>query len=102
MEVCVLSHSVMSDSLWPHELYVAHQAPPSMGFSVQEYWSGLPLPSRDLPNPGIKPVSLVPPALAGGFLALLPPGKPLGKHPSVIICLMPFEVNRIVNGSYRK
>ena len=35
---------------------VAYQAPPSMGFSRQEYWSGLPFPSpRDLPNPGIKP-----------------------------------------------
>ena len=36
---------------------VAHQAPLSMGFSRQEYWSGLPFP-RDLPNPGIKPRSL--------------------------------------------
>ena len=34
---------------------IAHQAPPSMGFSRQEYWSGLPFPSAgDLPNPGIK------------------------------------------------
>ena len=34
----------------------AYQAPPSLGFSRQEYWSGLPFPSpRDLPNPGIKP-----------------------------------------------
>ena len=38
---------------------VAHQAPVSMGFSMQEYWSGLPFPSpRDLPNSGIKPMSL--------------------------------------------
>ena len=37
---------------------VAHQAPPSMGFSKQEYWSGLPFPSPgDLPNPGIEPRS---------------------------------------------
>ena len=37
---------------------VAHQAPPSMGFSRQKYWSGLPLPSPgDLPNPGIHPGS---------------------------------------------
>ena len=42
---------------------VAFQAPLSMGFSSQEYWSGLPYPSpRDLPDPGIKPES---PALAG-------------------------------------
>jgi len=44
---------------------VAHQAPRSMEFSRQEYWSGLPFPSSaDLPNPGIEPT---PPALAGGF-----------------------------------
>ena len=37
---------------------VAHQAPPSMGFSRQEYWSGVPLPSPgDLPDPGIEPGS---------------------------------------------
>ena len=40
-----------------------------MGFSRQEYWGGLPFPSLDLPNPGIKPVSLMSsPALADGFL----------------------------------
>ena len=48
---------------------VAHQAPLSMEFSRQEYWSGLPLPtSRDLPDPGVEPVSLVSPSLAGRFL----------------------------------
>ena len=42
----------------PHELYVAHQFPLSMGFSRQEYWSGQPFPPpRDLPHPGIKPMS---------------------------------------------
>ena len=47
---------------------VARQAPLSMGFSRQEYWSGLPFPpSGDLPDPGIKPVSLTSPVLAGGF-----------------------------------
>ena len=47
---------------------VAHQAPLSMGFSRQEYWSGLPGPfPGDLPDPGIEPTSLVSPALAGGF-----------------------------------
>ena len=47
---------------------VAHQAPLSMGFSKQEYWSGLPHPAPgDLPNTGIKPASLMPPALAGRF-----------------------------------
>ena len=39
-----------------------------MGFSKQEYWSGLPFPSPgDLPNPGLKPESLMSHALAGGF-----------------------------------
>ena len=39
-----------------------------MGFSKQEYWSGLPFPPPgDLPNPGIQPASLISPALAGGF-----------------------------------
>ena len=53
---------------------VAHQAPLSMGFSRQEYWSGLPFPSLgDLPNPGIEPVS---PALQGDSLLLEPLGKP--------------------------
>ena len=47
---------------------VAHQAPLSMGFSRQEYWSGQPFPfPEDLPNPGIEPVSLMSPALAGMF-----------------------------------
>ena len=46
----------MSDTLQPHGLTTAQQAPLSMGFPRQEYWSRLPFPSlRDLPNPGIKP-----------------------------------------------
>ena len=45
---------------------VAHQAPLSMGFSRQEYWSELPCPPPgDLPGPGIKRMSLMSPALAG-------------------------------------
>ena len=52
------SCSVVSYSLRPHGLTVAYQAPLSMGFSRQEYWSGLPFPSPgDLPNPGIEPGS---------------------------------------------
>ena len=47
---------------------VAHQAPLSMEFSRHVSWSGLPSPSPgDLPDPGIEPVSLASPALAGGF-----------------------------------
>ena len=53
---------------------VAYQAPPSMVFSRQEYWSGLPLPSPgDLPNPGMEPRS---PALQADALTSEPPGKP--------------------------
>ena len=54
---------------------VAQQAPLSMGFTRQEYLSGLPLPSPgDLSDPGIKPTS---PALAGGFFTTKPTEKPL-------------------------
>ena len=63
----VLSQSVMSDSAaqWTG----AHQAPLSMAFPRQEYWSGLPFPAPgDLPSLGTGPASLVSPALAGGFL----------------------------------
>ena len=61
--------SVESDSVQPLWT-VAHQAPLFMGFSRQEYWSGLPCPTpEDLPDPGIEPVSLLSPALAGGIFA---------------------------------
>ena len=53
---------------------VAYQAPPSTGFSRQEYWSGLPFPSlEDLPNPGIEPGA---PTLQANALPSEPPGKP--------------------------
>ena len=52
---------------------IAYQAPPSMGFSRQEYWSGLPFPSPgNLPDPGIEPGS---PALQADALPSEPPGK---------------------------
>ena len=55
---------------------VLHQAPLSLGFSRQEYWSGLPFPtSGALPHPGIEPMSLVSPTLAGGFFTTVPPGE---------------------------
>ena len=53
---------------------VARQAPLLMEFSRQEYWSGLlHPPPRDLPVPGIEPVSVMSPALAAGSLPLAPP-----------------------------
>ena len=69
-----LSREVMSYSFavpWT----AAHRGPLSMGFSRQEYWSGLPFPSPgDLPDPGMEPES---PALAGMFFTT----EPLGKSP---------------------
>ena len=65
----LLSRVQLFATLWT----VAYQAPPSMEFSRQEYWSGLPLPSSgDLPNPGIEPGS---PALQADALLSEPPGK---------------------------
>ena len=56
---------------------VTHQAPLSMEFSRQEYWSRLPFPPPgDLPKPGIKPASLVSPVLASRFFTTAPHGKP--------------------------
>ena len=64
--VFVCSSLVMPDSAAPWT--VAHQAPLSLEFSRQEYWSEVPFPSLGgLPKLGIEPVSLVSPALAGGF-----------------------------------
>ena len=55
----------------------AGQAPLSMGLSRLEYWSRLPCPPGDPPDPGIEPVSLMSPALVGDTLPLLaPPWKP--------------------------
>ena len=79
MHTCLVAQSCPTlcdpmDSLRPHGLFetpwtVAHQAPLSMGFSRQEYWSGLPFPSPgDLPNPGIKPASPMSPALQANSL----------------------------------
>ena len=65
VRVCVLScFSRVFGTLWT----VARQAPLSMGFSRQEYWSGLLCPPpEDLPHPGMEPTSPASPALAGGF-----------------------------------
>ena len=73
--MCVLVCSVVSDSATPWT--VAHQASPSVEFSRQEFWSRLPFPPPgDLPDPGIKPVTLSSPALASRFFTTTPPGKP--------------------------
>ena len=65
-----LSHVRLFVTPWT----VAYQAPPFMGFSRQECWSGLPFPSPgDLPDPGIEPWS---PAFQADTLLSEPPGKP--------------------------
>ena len=72
----VLSHSVVSDSVQPDGL--VHQAPPSMEFFRQEYWSGLPFPCQaDLPDPGMEPGSL---ALQADSLASESYVSPKGIH----------------------
>ena len=74
--MCVLthfSHAQLFVTLWS----VVHQAPLSMGFSRQEYRSGLPcLPSGDLPDSGIKPTALCLLHWQVGSFPLEPPGKP--------------------------
>ena len=70
---------------------VAYQAPPSMGFSRQEYWSGLPFPSpADLPNPGIEPGS---PALQTDTLPSEPQGKPpfSSQHRTTMVEMLDLE-----------
>ena len=70
---CSLSHAQLCVTLWT----IVRQAPLSVGFLRQESWSGLPFPTPgDLPSPGIKPTSLVFPALVGSFFTTAAPGKP--------------------------
>ena len=71
---CCFSRVQLFETPWT----VAHQAPLSTGFSRQEYWSGLPLPSPgDLPDPGVEPVS---PALQADSLLL----SHLGQWPKIL------------------
>ena len=65
------------------------QAPLSIEFSRQEYWSGLPFPTpEDLPVPGIEPSFLASPALAGRFFTTVPKGKPALKYIILLIPIM--------------
>ena len=67
--------SVVSDSL--QHWTVAYQAPLSRGFFRQEYWSRLPFsPPGDIPDPGVKPVSLASPTFQAASLPANPSGKP--------------------------
>ena len=72
--VCMLNHVQLFAMPWT----VACQAPLSMGFSRQEYWSGLPFPSpEDLSDPEIKPTSSMSPVLQTDSLPLHHVGSPL-------------------------
>ena len=78
----LLRHSVMCNSLWPHQESLAHQVPLSMGFPRHEYWIRLPFPSSgDFPDPGIELASS---ALAGGLFITMPPGKPRSRWEETI------------------
>ena len=68
-----LSHAQLFETSWT----IAQQAPLSVGFAKQEYWSGFPFPSPgDLPKPEIEPTS---PALTGRFFTTEHQGSPIGK-----------------------
>ena len=67
-QLCVRVESLSHVQVFETLGTITHQAPLSQGFSRQEYWCGLPCPPPgDLPDPGIKPASLMSPALTGGF-----------------------------------
>ena len=81
IQQCVCTQSLSPIRVFATPGTVAHQAPQSMGFSRQEYWSGLPFASPgDLPNPGTEPASL---CLLHWQVDSLPPGKPQ-------LCLLDF------------
>ena len=75
-EWSVRAHSLNCVWLFAIPWTVTHQDPLSMGFFRQEYWSGLPFPPGDLPDPGIEPTSSASPALIGRFFTTELPEKP--------------------------
>ena len=105
VKVKSLSRVQLSATPWT----VAYQAPPSMGFSRQECWSGFPFPSPgDLPNPGMEPGS---PTLQADTLPSEPPGKPVfhsgcaNLHPSYSGGGLPFlhtlsKVGSLLDGGH--
>ena len=93
MKVKLLSRVRLFATPWT----VAHQAPLSMGFSRQEYWSGLPFPSPgDLPDPGIEPGS---PILQADALTSEPPGKPMKEFTQTDTCCWPSEFRGFTSAS---
>ena len=89
--------------VWRIPWTVASQAPLSVGLSRQEYWRGLPCPPPgDLPNPGIKPESLMFPTLAGRFFTTGPPGKPRDKNQIHISCYITISHNVMIFCKYKQ
>ena len=83
-------------SVWPFASpwTETHQTSLSMGFSRQEYWSGLPFPLLgDLPNLGLEPTSPGSPALAGRFFTTEPSGKPWPPKP--LLLTIAFTASRL-------
>ena len=92
--MCTLSHVSLFMTPWT----IVSQAPLSMGFSRQEYWSGLPFsPPGDRPNPGIKPMSLLSPALAGGFFTTAGSGPGKGVSMSLSTSGLPDMTGSVYN-----
>ena len=86
--VLVFSRVWLFENLWTRAL----QAPLSMGFPRQEYWSGLPfLSPRKSPVPGIEPTSLASPALTGGFFTTAPPAWQLTIHSKTMTPLTSYD-----------
>ena len=82
--VCMYTHKGTHTCVTPWT--VVCQAPLSMEFSRQEYWSGLSFPiSGDLPDPGIKPESLASSALAGGFFTTASTWEAIHIHTNIYI-----------------
>ena len=92
-DVCMHAHSLSHVQLFATLWIVAFQAPLSMGFSRQEYWTGLPCPPPgDLLDPGVKPKSLPSPTWEGGFFTTSATWEALkasrsGRHTRVFIVL---------------
>ena len=92
--LCVCGQSISHVQLFVTPWIITRQAALSMGFSRQEYWSGLPFPSPGyLPNPGIKFAS---PALAGKFFSTELPGKPTSICTSTLIPQQLYEISWII------
>ena len=90
VKVKSLSHVWLFVTTWT----VAYQAPLSMEFSRQEYWSGLPFPPGDLPNPGIEPGS---PALQADALPSEPPGALQSGSNNIYFKGLLWELNDLIH-----